>query len=138
MAEEESGFKISDRRRVSEEGGTRAGQPSAPESPKLEEAKSPPQEPQEEAKDPFAPLSEITFASFIFSLGHSAFIHLGEEPDPISGTTRVSLPLAKETIDILTILEEKTRGNLSPDEGHLMQNLLYALRIKYVEKVTRQ
>ncbi|OGW43578.1 MAG: hypothetical protein A2132_05920 [Nitrospirae bacterium RBG_16_43_11] len=77
--------------------------------------------------------TEVNFAAFIFSLGRSAFIHLGEEPDPISGVKKVSLQLAKETIDIISILEEKTKGNLTQDEGQLIKNLLYALRMRYVE-----
>src|SRR3972149_9939452 len=77
--------------------------------------------------------AEINFAAFIFSLGRSAFIHLGEEPDPVSGVKKVSLQLAKETIDIISILEEKTKGNLTQDEGQLIKNLLYALRMRYVE-----
>ena len=139
MAGEESEFKVRDKRRFSEDGANRspdapAGSPDG--SPASEEAARNAIPPEKE--DLFAPLPEITFPAFIFSLGHSAFVHLGEEPDPVSGEIRVSLPLAKETIDILTILEGKTQGNLSPDEEHLMQNLLYALRIKYVEKATRK
>ena len=77
--------------------------------------------------------TEINFAAFIFSLGRSAFIHLGDEPDPVSGVKKVSLQLAKETIDIISILEEKTKGNLTQDEDQLIKNLLYALRMRYVE-----
>jgi hypothetical protein len=50
----------------------------------------------------------------------------------------ISIPMAKETIDLLSVLEEKTRGNLSPDEEHLMRNLLYTLRMTYVEKAARR
>ena len=81
---------------------------------------------------------EGAFASFIFSLGRSAFVHLGEEPDPVTGEMKVSLPLAKETIDIISLLEEKTRGNLTQDEEQLIKNILYALRIRYVEMASKR
>lgn len=81
---------------------------------------------------------EINFASFVFSIASSAFIHLGEEPDPVSGEQKISLPMAKQTIDVLTILEEKTKGNLTKDEDQLLKNLLYALRMRYVEAVSKK
>ena len=82
--------------------------------------------------------AEINFAAFIFSLGRSAFIHLGEEPDPVSGEKKVSLQLAKETIDIISMIEEKTKGNLTQEEGQLIKNLLYALRMRYVEIASKK
>ena len=82
--------------------------------------------------------AEINFAAFIFSLGRSAFIHLGEEPDPVSGVKKVSLQLAKETIDIISMLEEKTKGNLAQEEGQLIKNLLYALRMRYIELASKK
>ena len=81
---------------------------------------------------------EGVFASFIFSLGTSASIHLGEEPDPVTGEMKVSLPQAKETIDIISLLEEKTRGNLTQDEEQLIKNILYALRMRYVEMASKK
>ncbi len=100
-----------------------------------EEGKSEAQKAQE------TPLSipiEVNFAAFVFSLGRSAFIHLGEEPDPMSGEKKVSLPLAKETIDIISMLEEKTKGNLTQEEDQLMKNLLYALRMRFVEIASKK
>lgn len=79
-------------------------------------------------------LPHIDFSSFIFSLAHSAFIQLGEEPDPFTGERKVDIQQAQETIDLLSVLEEKTKGNLTKDETALMKNLLYALRMKYVER----
>lgn len=81
---------------------------------------------------------EINFVSFLFSIASSGFVHLGEEPDPLSGEKKVSLPMAKQTIDILSILEEKTKGNLAQDEDQLLKNLLYALRMKYVEAASKK
>jgi len=78
-------------------------------------------------------LPEIDFATFVLSLGSSALIHLGEMPDTVSGKHEPDLALAKQTIDILAMLEQKTRGNLEEAELRLIQGLLYDLRIKYVD-----
>jgi hypothetical protein len=80
-----------------------------------------------------AALPEIDFATFIISLATSAFYHLGQMPHPETQQPEVNLPLAKQTIDILGVLQGKTRGNLSRDEEKLLENLLYDLRLKYVE-----
>ena len=77
---------------------------------------------------------EIDFSSFVFSLSTSALLHLGEVPDPVTGKTEKDLPLAKQTIDILGMLQDKTRGNLTADEGKLLENLLADLRWRYVRE----
>jgi hypothetical protein len=80
------------------------------------------------------PLPPITFASFLISLSSSAFIHLGDIPDPVTGETKKDLPLAKQTIDLLGLLREKTRNNLQEDEEKLFDHLLYDLRMRYVKE----
>mgnify|MGYP001451339840 CR=1 FL=1 len=80
------------------------------------------------------PLPEITFSSFIISLSSSALFHFGEIPDPITNKKQRNLPLAKQTIDILGILKEKTIGNLTKEESQLLDNLLYDLRLRYVNE----
>ena len=82
------------------------------------------------------PLPAINFATFIFSLNSSALVQLGMMEDPMTGEKTENLPLAKQTIDILSMLEEKTRGNLDADEAAMLKNILYDLRIHYV-KATR-
>jgi hypothetical protein len=81
-----------------------------------------------------APLPQITFSSFIISLSSSAFIHLGDIPDPTTGQTAKNLPLAKQTIDLLGLLREKTRNNLLEEEEKLFDHLLYDLRMRYVKE----
>lgn len=81
-----------------------------------------------------APLPEITFSSFIISLSSSAFIHLGDIPDPTTGKIAKNLPLAKQTIDLLGLLREKTRHNLLEEEEKLFDHLLYDLRMRYVKE----
>jgi hypothetical protein len=80
----------------------------------------------------------IDFSTFILSLGSSALIHLGEAPDPVSGQTApANLPLAQQSIDLLALLQEKTKGNLVGDESRLLDTLLYDLRMRYIEAVSK-
>ena len=80
---------------------------------------------------------QIDFYTFLLSLGSSAFIHLGDAPHPDGGgESLVNLVLAKQTIDILGMLEQKTKGNLTPEEEKFLENLLVDLRLRYVQKTT--
>jgi hypothetical protein len=78
------------------------------------------------------PLPGLDFSTFIISLSTSAMMHLGETPIPGGGTIKKDLPLAQQTIDILAMLGEKTKGNLSDEEQKLLEQLLYDLRMRYV------
>ncbi len=80
------------------------------------------------------PLPALNFATFIFSLNSSALVQLAMLEDPMTGEKTKNLPLAKQTIDILSMLEEKTRGNLDADEAAMLKNILYDLRILYVKE----
>jgi hypothetical protein len=132
-SEEKKGFTIRDRRVTSqqEETGTKEGEKAerAPRGP----AEGTEGERGEKKSEPY-PLPEIDFSSFIFSLSTSALLHLGEIPDPVTHKREKDLPLPKQTIDILGILKEKTRGNLTPDEDKLMENILTDLRWRYVRE----
>jgi hypothetical protein len=75
----------------------------------------------------------VTFSGFIFSLSTSAMMLMGEQLDPQQGQMPVNLAQAKEIIDILSMLESKTRGNLASDEQSVLTDMLYALRMKYVD-----
>jgi Domain of unknown function (DUF1844) len=79
-------------------------------------------------------LPNVDFATFIFSLNSAVLVHLGVIEEPGTGAKIKNLDLAKQTIDILGMLEEKTRGNLSPDEEQMLKNILYDLRIHYVRE----
>ncbi len=76
---------------------------------------------------------QIDFATFVLSLSHSALMHLGEAPDPETNKVEKNLPLAKQNIDILGLLDEKTKGNLTGDEERLLAQVLFDLRMRYVE-----
>jgi hypothetical protein len=74
------------------------------------------------------------FASLVISLGHSVLFHLGLVADPQTGEKGArDLPLARQTIDLVEMLQEKTRGNLTADESRLLEDLLYDLRARFVE-----
>ena len=75
---------------------------------------------------------EVNFSALIFSLGTQALMQLGEMEDPVSKKKEQNLPQAKQTIDILEILQEKTKGNLTTEEESLLNNLLYDLRMRFV------
>lgn len=82
------------------------------------------------------PLPEITFASFLISLSSSAFVHLGDMPDLVTGEVQKNIPLAKQTIDLLGLLRDKTRNNLLEEEEKLFDHLLYDLRMRYVKETS--
>ena len=96
--------------------------PETPESSKSDASEEPPQFP------------EINFPTFVVSLNASALLHLGAIEDPTSGQKDKNLPMAKQTIDILSMLEEKTAGNLNNEEKNLLKNILYDLRLMYVKE----
>ena len=81
------------------------------------------------------PLPEIDFTHFMFSLSTSALIQLGEIEDPFTKKLVKNLPLAKQTIDLIGLLNEKTKGNLTPDEEKVMEHLLYDLRMRYIKSM---
>lgn len=78
-------------------------------------------------------LPAVDFSTFILSLGHSALVHLGKAPDESGGTQSPQLELARQTIDLVAILAEKTRGNLTGEEERLLEQLLYDLRMQYLD-----
>ncbi len=90
-----------------------------------------------ENRDPDEPgstcnLPGVDFSTFILSLYSSALVQLGEMADPVTGTKTQDLDVAKQTVDMINMLEKKTRGNLDNDEENLMKSLLHELRLAYV------
>ena len=131
MPEQEKGFVVKDRRMFSQE-----GQPSPPEEPGPSETQDrKPEDPSAAgAEPPPTPLPEINFPTFIASLNASALVHLGVIEDPVSGKAEKNLAMAKQTIDILSMLQQKTVANLTPDEEAMLKSILYDLRILYVKE----
>ena len=124
--EDEKGFVVKDRRFSAKKETEEAPQPK---EEKREES------PHEASTEREATLPEITFASLLFSLSTSALIQLGEIQDPVSKQSVKNLPLAKQTIDLIGMLQEKTKGNLTSDEEKFMENMLYDLKMRYVKAV---
>jgi hypothetical protein len=87
----------------------------------------------DEKDPPAGAFPKADFSALLISLGSSAFVHLGLAPDPESRQTRpANLPVARQTIDLIEVLEEKTRGNLTDDEATLLRSLLTDLRMRFV------
>ena len=129
---EGKGFVIRDKRQFSSEGETKP-ETEAPvdetkAGDKSESATG------QSAQGESVPLPEINFASFVLSISSSVLLHFGDIADPVSGKKERNLPMAKQTIDILAILKEKTNGNLTKDEEQLLDHLLHDLRLKYVQE----
>lgn len=79
-------------------------------------------------------MSDISFTGFVLSLASSAAVHFGDLPDPATGQKmQVNLEGASQMIGILTLLEEKTRGNLTASERQVLEEVLYELRLRFVE-----
>lgn len=121
MADQEQGFVVRDRR------GSGGSDTSASSSEPAKGATSSASAPLRES-----PAAPVTFASFVISLGSSSLMLMGEQLDPHQAPMPVNLPQAKEIIDLLSVLEDKTRGNLTSEEQTVLRDMLYALRMKYV------
>lgn len=129
----EGQVKVSDRRRFTTEGDERPGVTSQSDAPSKEGAKDLPIEEKHEGET--QTLSEVDFSTFILSLATSAQVHLGAIPNPATGKQEKELSLAKQMIDIIGMLEEKTKGNLVDTEGRLLQHILFDLRMMYMEAI---
>lgn len=76
----------------------------------------------------------IDFSTFVLSLASTAMLNMGRMPDPTGGDMPADLKLARQNIDMLVMLREKTKGNLTPEEGVLLDRLLHDLRLAFVEE----
>ena len=129
MSEEEiqgQGFVVKDKRAFDAQGEVKD------KSEKTEVGKDKDKEKPKEEKGS-ASLPEINFSSFLLSLSSSVLLHLGEIADPQSGEKKKDLVLAKQSIDIINLLQEKTKGNLTQEEEKLLEHLLYDLRMRFVK-----
>jgi Domain of unknown function (DUF1844) len=149
--EKERGFKVQDRRRFSAEGETKpeTEETKAKSEPEADSAKTEfsggenaftigkqPQDTARSAGSDSGP--EINFATFLVGLSGEALAALGEMPNPVSGEQRRDLVAAQQLIDIIAVLQEKTRGNLDQYEQNLIEAILFDLRMKYVELARQQ
>jgi len=126
---ERRGFQVKDRRRFSETGETRTEAPEEAPEPLPEKVPVGAPLPHPSAEVP------VTFSTFVLGLSTQALLHLGEMPNPVTAALERDLGAAKQVIDILGILREKSRNNLEPGEEALLDSVLYDLRMRYVELV---
>lgn len=106
----------------------------SPDEMKEEETAAAAEEIADKAKSDEQDLQDlpIDFSTFVLSLTSSAFYHLGDIADPSTGEKKVDLVAARQTIEILVLLKEKTKGNLSEEETKLLEQLIYELQMKFV------
>ena len=121
---EEPSFAVKDRRRFNSDGEINDSEEAAAAEPERFE-------PEPDGADPQDELPEMDFGTFVMSLARSTLMHLeGEElPD---GSRRKDVALARQSIDILAMLKEKTVGNLTKEEEQLLEQVLYELRMVFI------
>ena len=136
MPEEKKDFTVKDRRFFSQENIDKDKEDKKKDDEPLKQETKEAAEPSagKKVKDAQTCLPEINFPTFIMSLNASALMNLGLFENPATGEKEINLDLAKQTIDILSMLEEKTKGNLTKDEEGMLRNILYDLRIIYVKE----
>ena len=144
--EQESPFRVVDRRRFTQEGDSRqegnneqnksastASQPSG----QVQSGDNASADTKKEPAAPTQPPQSLTFDLFIQSLGQQAMMAMGLLPWPDSGLIKTDLQRAREMIDVITLLHEKTKGNLTPDEQKFCEALLYQLHVAFVQIVKK-
>jgi hypothetical protein len=124
--EKPSGYTVTDRRSfaAAEASKTSEAPPAAPGPTEAVHQPAP--------SEPADKLPPVDFSTFVLSLGSSALMHLGELERPGAGKAHKDLALAKHTIDLLSMLQAKTQGNLNANEATLLDGLLYDLRLRFV------
>ena len=136
--QEEQGFRVTDKRGFREDGEPAAPGPQADEkkedTPVVEQFSAKEETPRDEEVPPRPP---IDFPSYILSYYTQGCVLLGEIPNPITNKKEEHFEEAKHIVDILSMLEQKTKGNLSKEEQQLLESVLYELRMKYMAKTNR-
>jgi len=140
--EEEQTIKVTDRRAFTPQGERRV-----PDSPAVEDSPAAGRPPKtvrgegftmqdEERPGSSSTPPQVDFSSFILSLASTAFIHLGEAEDPVTRSREVNPSAARQMIDIIQMLHDKTRGNLQPREAEFIEGVLYELKMKFAQRVS--
>jgi hypothetical protein len=133
--QEDPGFRITDKRTFREDGEPRESGEAASDSQSKQAQSKETQKPLEEA--PAGTGAQIDFPSYILSYYTQGLVLLGEVPNPYTNKKEEDSEAARHTIDILSMLEEKTKGNLSKEEEQLLGSVLYELRMKFMSKTSR-
>ena len=130
--QEEQGFRVTDKRGFSEDGENRASGAAEQENEKAKTTASGLEE-----KNEVPPRPPIDFPSYILSYYTQGLVLLGEVPSPYTNKKEEDVEAARHIVDILSMIQEKTKGNLSKDENQLLDSVLYELRIKFMAKTNR-
>jgi len=138
----EKGFVVKDRRTFTEGGEARAQEapekkPATPAEAQAEVKKETEETEGREGAAEDTSLPEINFMQFIFSLSASASYHFGDFPDPVTKKAERNLAAAKQTIDIIGMLQKKTAGNLDAQEKNLIDAILFELRMRFVKETEK-
>ena len=141
----ESGFKIKDKRRFDASGNLKGSEEAkvaaSPQEKKVEASPNP-------KKDEITPegleelmggggVPQLNFSSFVMSLATQAMMQIGEIPAPEGVDVTTDLRAAKQTIDIISILNEKTNGNLDATEEKIMTEVMHSLKLAFVKHSTK-
>jgi hypothetical protein len=129
MAEEEK-FKVTDRRGFAEDGTPKP----ATEEPAGTQPAAAASEPQNKSRDDYQP---IDFPTFILSYYTQGLVLLGEAPNPGTQKKEEDVESVRHIIDLLSMIEQKTKGNLTSEESQLLESVLYDLRMKFMAKTSR-
>jgi hypothetical protein len=134
--QEEQGFRVTDKRGFRED-----GEPTAPEASNRKEGKpvdeNPPVKEESPPQKEAPPRPPIDFPTYVLSYYTQGLVLLGEVPNPYTNKKEEDVEAARHTIDILSMLEQKTKGNLSKDEQQLLESVLYELRMKFMAKTNK-
>jgi PBP1b-binding outer membrane lipoprotein LpoB len=137
MSEEEEkkgkGFVFVDKRKTHEEESKTDQKTEKPESKQKSAEQKTKETNAGEKTEKQPPLPEIDFNFFVLSLSSSAMMQMGVIPHPVTNKKEKNIDLAKQSIDIIAMLEDKTKGNLDKEEEQFLSSILYDLRMKFVE-----
>lgn len=128
----DSGFVIKDKRHSGE--SSEAEDKTQEDLQAKKEKKQQSEEATGSARDNEQHYPLVNFTNFVLSLSTSALFHFGDFPETEGDKPEKNLPAAKQTIDILDMLHEKTKGNLDKNESDLIQGVLYELKMRYVKE----
>lgn len=134
---EGKGFTVQDRRRFSPDTGEARENPGVAAAETAQKTKEGGSDAQSGERSQQDLLPEINFSTFVISLSTQALMQLGEIASPLSGKVETDIPAAKQMVDILGMLQEKTKGNLNSSEERLLEDILFDLRMRYVEAVKK-
>lgn len=137
MGEDKKGFVVKDKRIFGDSGEIRAAEEPTTKTvaePATERANDNSAAPPEQDGPETDHLPEINFYNFVVSLSTTALFHFGDFADPGTNRAEKNLPAAKEIIDTLAMLKDKTAGNRDENENNLIEGVLYELRMRYVKE----